>query len=199
VTIHYTPTYGLPYADVDTPLVDLAAVSQELATKHEAALLAGGLAPPSSADLATLIGQMRRGWVDLTTTTNTYSASAAVTWTLLPNQVVTLAVPAGQTVEAMFHSPAVNVSAGGEVWVKFGIYAGTPPVAAAMAAGIGGAARRFGSAAIIPAEMMLHTSYRNTGSTTQTVTLQVAAIATAGSAVFSGQNLSPVGIKARLL
>jgi hypothetical protein len=58
VTIHTTPVYGLAYCDTDTPLVDLAAVSQTFATTTEAALVRGGIAPPAAQDLATLSGRV---------------------------------------------------------------------------------------------------------------------------------------------
>lgn len=54
MTIHHTPGYNLAYADLDTAAVDLAEVSYQLAQSIEAALTAGGLAPPNTPDLAAL-------------------------------------------------------------------------------------------------------------------------------------------------
>jgi len=58
MTIHYTPNYGLAYLDADTALVDLAAASQTLAERADAALTAGGVAPPGAADLVALSGRV---------------------------------------------------------------------------------------------------------------------------------------------
>lgn len=56
--IHYTQNYQLPYADDDTPLVDLADVTAEVAAKVDAALTAGGVAPPNAADLVAVAGRV---------------------------------------------------------------------------------------------------------------------------------------------
>jgi hypothetical protein len=58
VTVHYTTNYSLAYADVDTPLVDLASISQSLATSVDTALTAGGVTPPNASDLVVVAGRV---------------------------------------------------------------------------------------------------------------------------------------------
>jgi hypothetical protein len=58
VTILHTVNYGLAYADTNTPLVDLADVTAQVAATVDAALTAGGVAPPGATDLIALAGRV---------------------------------------------------------------------------------------------------------------------------------------------
>lgn len=51
MTLHTTPTYGIAYADTDTALGDIAAVTEQAAETIEAALIRGGVAPANAADV----------------------------------------------------------------------------------------------------------------------------------------------------
>lgn len=58
MALHYTPNFQLGYIDVDTPLADLAAASLDMATKTDAALTRGGVAPPDAQSLVALTGRV---------------------------------------------------------------------------------------------------------------------------------------------
>lgn len=91
MSIAYTPALGLAYCDPNTPLVDLATVTQQTATTVEAALVSRGIAP---ADVQTLIAAgwfVDTGWktytaADLalatgwTTTASVYRVRSGVVW-----------------------------------------------------------------------------------------------------------------------
>jgi hypothetical protein len=56
--LHTTPLYGFKWADVDTPLIDLAAATESVAKGAEAALAAGGMTAPGAADLAAVAARV---------------------------------------------------------------------------------------------------------------------------------------------
>jgi hypothetical protein len=58
MTLYTTPIYGIAWTDDEAPLVDLAAVSQDVAETLEAALALGGIAPPEAQDLIALTGRV---------------------------------------------------------------------------------------------------------------------------------------------
>lgn len=54
MTVITLPGYGLAYVDVDSPVVELAAASEQTARATQAALAARGVTVPAAADLAAL-------------------------------------------------------------------------------------------------------------------------------------------------
>lgn len=58
MTIQHTAVYDLAYADTQTPVVELAEVTRQVAATLEAALIRGGIAPPAAQDLAQLAGRV---------------------------------------------------------------------------------------------------------------------------------------------
>jgi hypothetical protein len=66
MTVHTIPGYGVAYADVDTPVVELAAVSKVTAQALHDALVRGGIAPPAAQDLAAAVARiatLESGWL----------------------------------------------------------------------------------------------------------------------------------------
>lgn len=51
MTIYTEPSYGLAYADADTPVTDFAEITRQVALTLAAALARGGIAPPNAQDL----------------------------------------------------------------------------------------------------------------------------------------------------
>lgn len=82
MTIHYATAYALPYADADTPLVDLAVVSEQLATEIGGALARGGVAPPGAADLAAEANTRAAADTALGNRVTAVESSAWSTWAL---------------------------------------------------------------------------------------------------------------------
>ena len=74
MTIHYTTNFGVAYADDQTALVDLAAVTQAIAVNLDAAMGRAGYTPPDSSSFAALSATVTANGSRLTTVENKLAA-----------------------------------------------------------------------------------------------------------------------------
>jgi hypothetical protein len=124
--MHYTANFQLAYCDTDTALVDLAAASQDVATKADAALTRGGVAPPNASDLITVAGRvttlenigagprlarLESAWTAVTTSTSfTQLATAGGAVVAGMQQIIPL-IPAGHQAEIEVAVPSLALPA----------------------------------------------------------------------------------------
>lgn len=100
---HLTPVYGIAYADTDTALGDIAAVTEGAAETIESALLRGGVVPPAAADLNAVTARVVSLENSRTADESTLTANG--------NRLTALEQLARVTVTAAALSPASSTSA----------------------------------------------------------------------------------------
>lgn len=138
MTILHTATYGIAYCDDQTALVDVATVTAQAASTIEDALIRGGIAPPTAADLAQEVSDRIAGDDALGTRVSSLESSrtadeatltkVASYVTARPSSSRSLAVATGSTPTALVFDSATQNPAGG--WA-----AGNPSRLVAVAAG----------------------------------------------------------------
>lgn len=113
MTLYSTPIYGITWADLDTPLTQLADVTEQAAKTTEAALARGGIAPPAAQDLAAVAGRVAAlesrlpaAWSLVSSPADaTYSQDPGLEWATFAGMGASITAPAGRYVEVEFCAP----------------------------------------------------------------------------------------------